>query len=112
MLKYYLTQPGLVPGFFFSIKMNLVGISKFLEVACTGVAYKIANDLRLKIQKCSYSDQTFSPEEIKQLAEAYKHVEQQYSVSCNTIVTLADENRRLQVENEFMLKLVNSHMKQ
>jgi hypothetical protein len=92
--------------------MNLTAISMYLETATSGVAYKLHNDLKFKIQKAVQHSPvvTFTPEESVELANAYHHVEHRYLLACNTILTLVDENRRLQAENEFMLKLINSHM--
>lgn len=89
--------------------MNLSEISKHLEAVRRGGHLEF--DYGLVNRALGYLGGRVTEEEWREIALRYSELNKAYYNACNSIVRLAEDNRRLQAENDFMRRLVESRMK-
>lgn len=87
--------------------MHITELVQHLEITRPG---KHAFDYRLVSKALGYNRQEVTLEDYREIARRYSELDQLFRRACQSLIALAEDNKRLQAENDFMLRLVNSRM--
>jgi len=87
--------------------MHITELVQHLEITRPG---KHAFDYRLVSKALGYNSQKVTLADYQEIARRYSELDQLFRRACQSLIALAEDNKRLQAENDFMLRLVNSRM--